>query len=153
AYVAQLLVVDRWENNPDYEPGDQGSPRFYIYGLEDRCILVEPPALVDSIFRRPGTDPKQHIGIARQTPFKLDGGQVAKLLALLREQRPKVYAVALELGTDVDEEPEEAPTPERTGGVGEPSEPPPPGVPEHVWRKILPRRGQGEFRRQLLLAY
>jgi len=30
---------------------------------------------------------------------------------------------------------------------------PPPGVPDHVWRKILPRRGQGEFRRQLLAAY
>jgi hypothetical protein len=94
AYVAQLLVVDHWGNFAEHEPGVRGSPRFRIHGIEDRCILVEPPALVDSIFRRPGTDPAQHIGLARQTPFELDGGQVAELFALLRERFPAVHAVA-----------------------------------------------------------
>src|SRR5262249_23182413 len=32
-------------------------------------------------------------------------------------------------------------------------EPPPPGVPDHVWRRMLPRRGQGKFRQLLLVAY
>jgi hypothetical protein len=94
AYVAQLLVVDTWDNYEDHEPGVQGSPRFHIHGIEDRCVLVDPPALVDSIFRQPGRDPAQHIGVARQTPFKLDGGQVTQLLQLLREDYPEVHVAA-----------------------------------------------------------
>jgi hypothetical protein len=97
AYVAQLLVVDGWGNYEDHEPGVRGSPRFEIHGIEDRCILVQPPALVDSIFRRPGSDPEQHIGVARQTPFELDGGRVAEVLALLRDRYPEVHAVAIQV--------------------------------------------------------
>lgn len=97
AYVAQLLVVDGWGNYENHEPGVRGSPRFRIRGTEDRCILVEPPALVDSIFRRPGADPEQHIGVARQTPFELDGLQVAELLAVLGERYPEVHALATQV--------------------------------------------------------
>jgi len=94
AYVAQLLVVDRIGNYVDHETGVQNSPRLQIHGMVDRCILVEPPALVDTIFRRPGADVEQHIGLGRQTPFELEGGQVTELLDGLREIYPEVYAIA-----------------------------------------------------------
>jgi hypothetical protein len=130
AYVAELLVVDGWGDFKGYKPGVKDSPRFHIRGIKDRGILVDPPALVDSIFRRPGTDPQQHIGLARQTPFQLGGRQVAKLLALLRERRPEVYAVAM-------------------GESNEPQH----RLPEKVLRAIRERRGQADFRGKLLSAY
>ncbi len=96
AYVAQLLVIDNWSNYADHEPGDRGSPRFHIHGIEDRCIRVNPPALVDSIFRRPDTNLAQHIGLARQTPFELDDGRVTELLTLMRERYSEVHAAAIQ---------------------------------------------------------
>ncbi len=96
-YVAQLLVIDDWGNYPDHDPSDPDSPRYQIDGVEDRCILVQPPALVDSIFRQPGKALDMHIGTARQNPFEMDGGQVAQLLILLREQYPAVHAVATQV--------------------------------------------------------
>jgi hypothetical protein len=96
-YVAQLLVVHDWGNYEGHDPDEPGSPQFQIVGIEDRCVLVEPPALVDSIFRQPGKDSEMHIGTARQNPFELDGGQVAEFLSLLRTERPKVYAVATQV--------------------------------------------------------
>ena len=97
AYVAQLLVVDDWGNNVANEPIGAAVPRLHIRGIPERCILVDPPALVDGIFRRAGADAEQHIGVGRQTPFELDGGQVAQLLALLREQHPAVHEVATQV--------------------------------------------------------
>ena len=85
--MAQLLVVDGWE-----ELG--GTPRFEIDGDEDRCILVEPPLLVDDIFRPVGCSSEMHVGQARQTPFQLTADQGSQLLTLLQKQRPKVHAVA-----------------------------------------------------------
>ena len=96
-YVAQLLVVDGWGNYEEHEPGVPGSPQYRIDGIEDRCILVQPPGLVDSIFRQPGKDPELHIGTARQSPFEMDGAQVAELLTLLRGQYPAVHEVATRL--------------------------------------------------------
>ncbi len=97
-YLAQLLTVKEWRDNPAYDPDcDPGSydcARFKILGLASRCMLVDPPLLVDDIFRKPRKDARQHIGIARQTPFELADGQVAKLLALLRKHQPRVYAGA-----------------------------------------------------------
>jgi hypothetical protein len=97
AYVAQLLVVDRWGNYAGHEPGVRGSPRFRIDGLAEHCILIDPPALVDSIFRQPGTDTERHIGLARQVPFQLDDGQVVALLGLLQAHNPEVHAVATQV--------------------------------------------------------
>ena len=94
AYVAELLVVDNWGRYSEHDPGAQGSPRFHIHGIEDRCILLKPPVLADDIVRRPGTDSELHIGIARQTPFELDGGQVGELLALIRNRHHAVYEAA-----------------------------------------------------------
>ena len=97
AYVAQLLVVDKWGYFAEFEPGVLGSPQFHIHGIENRCILVKPPALVDEIFRNPGADSEQHIGIAKQVPFELEGGQVAELLTLLKQRYSEVHAVATQL--------------------------------------------------------
>lgn len=84
-FLAQLLVVEGWRNE------GQG---FRITGSGDRCILVDPPAPVDSILRQPDKDPTLHIGIARQNPFELDGGEMTNLLAILRDNYPDIYAVA-----------------------------------------------------------
>ncbi len=97
AYVAQLLVVDNWGNNVDNEPMRGAIPAYHIRGIPDRCILVDPPALVDGIFRHPDTEAELHIGVARQTPFELRDGQVAELLRVLREQHPEVHAIATKL--------------------------------------------------------
>ena len=98
AYLAELLVVAEVVNNPEYRPNIEGSPRFRIVGIEDRCALVTPrPILVDDIFRRPGSNPLQHIGVARQTPFQLDEGQVAALLGRLHEKCPEVHALATQV--------------------------------------------------------
>jgi hypothetical protein len=94
AYVAQLMVVDEWRDNPDYDPDVKGSSRFVIIANEDRCILVQPPLLVDHIFRQSSAGPEHHIGLIRQTPFVLDGSQEGEMLGLLREHRPDVYKVA-----------------------------------------------------------
>lgn len=94
AYLAQLLVVDEWGDFGEYDPDFNRSPRFQIVGDENRCVLVDPPLLVDQIFRPAGSDPDLHIGQARQTPFMLDGIQEAQLLAQLRAQRHTVYTVA-----------------------------------------------------------
>lgn len=97
AYVAQLLVVDDWTHFEGYEPGVQGSPQYRINAIEDRCVLVKPPIMVDNIFRQSGKTPEMHIGTARQNPFELDGGQVAQLLTLLRDQHSAVYEVATQI--------------------------------------------------------
>jgi hypothetical protein len=94
AYVAGLVVVDHWANYDEYDPEVPGSPRFRIHGIADRCALLNPPALVDSIFRKPGGDPKQHIGIVRQTPFQLEDSQVGALLEMLSAFYPDVYITA-----------------------------------------------------------
>ena len=97
AYVSQLLVVAGWGNYEHFVPGESGSPRYRINGVVDRCILVEPPAEVDRIFRQPGTDVAQHIRVARQTPFELDGRQAAQILTLLSLRYPEVHAVATQV--------------------------------------------------------
>src|SRR5262249_604501 len=88
-YVAQLLVVNGWDDNDE-----EGGSRFFIEGDADRCVLVTPPLLVDDVFRQLSAPAEQHIGTARQTPFQLDEGQQAALLARLQKERPAVYAVA-----------------------------------------------------------
>lgn len=93
AYLAQLLVVEGWQNDPDYEPSVPGSPRFEVLGDGDRCVLVEPPLLVDRLFRKSAQDTR-HIGVIRQTPFELDWQQMIELLKLLKIERPEVYAAA-----------------------------------------------------------
>lgn len=92
--LAQLLVVDKWGDYAKHRPGVRGSPRFHIHGDVKRCVLVKRPALVDSILRKPEIDAEQHIGVARQTPFELDGGQVAEFLALLSKEYPEVHKAA-----------------------------------------------------------
>jgi hypothetical protein len=94
AYVAQLLIVDGWGPFENYKPDVQGSPKYRINAIQNRCVLVNPPVLVDSIFRQPGNSPEMHIGTARQNPFELDNGQMTQLLTLLRDQYSGVYEIA-----------------------------------------------------------
>ena len=96
AYLAQLLVVEGWGNYAEHEPGIRGSPRFHIHGIEGRCILLKPPSMIDSVFRQPDVRADMHIGIARQTPFELDDGQVTELLAVIRISHSEVYKAAIE---------------------------------------------------------
>ena len=63
----------------------------HVNGDEDRCFLVRQPLLIDSIIRQPGQPATRHIGLARQTPFQLDEGEVTRLLRLLQQQRRNVY--------------------------------------------------------------
>jgi hypothetical protein len=93
AYLAQLLVVKSWRNDREYQPGVSGSPRFEVLGDENRCILVEPPLLVDQLFRQSARDTR-HIGMLRQTPFELDWQLTEELLKLLKAERLAVHAVA-----------------------------------------------------------
>jgi hypothetical protein len=93
-YLAQLLMVEDWEQYSPEEMETHGS-RYHIQGIEERCILVRPPICVDHLLRRPGTDPFQHIGVARQTPFELESQQVDALLWLLQNNQPEVYRLAV----------------------------------------------------------
>ena len=95
AYLAQLLVVEGSGYHPEYEPGDTDCPHYQIDGIDDRCILISPPALVDDILRKANGKPLQHIGIARQTPFQLEGGEVTRILDLLKRQYHAVYLAAV----------------------------------------------------------
>ena len=95
AYVAQLLVVDDVFHNPDHDPRERDSPLYQIDGIKNRCVLSDPPALVDDILRKAGSNAEQHIGESRQTPFRLDGGEATRLLDLMKRRYHQVYLAAV----------------------------------------------------------
>ena len=94
AYLAQLMGVSGWCDNPDHDPTAPGSPRFEVTGDESRCVLVEPPLLIDHLLRK-SADDLRHIGMLRQTPAELTSERVADLLELVCTERPAVYAAAV----------------------------------------------------------
>lgn len=89
-YLAEVLLIERVENYAEYDAKEAGSPRFEIVGDPDRCVLVDPPLMIDELLRRPDKSKAQHIGLARQTPLQFDEMEVTRLLKLLRRARPDI---------------------------------------------------------------
>ncbi len=84
-YLVQLFVVESVAGNPgsnhEYPPTDFA---FFIRGSKAGCIKVDPPLLVDTIIREPGTNTDLSIGKVRQSPWKMKEEMASALRSLLK---------------------------------------------------------------------
>jgi hypothetical protein len=95
AYLTQLFVVADWVKLDPADPGPRKGAKCLIRGIDDRCVLLQPPLEVDEAFRDPGKDPRQSIANARPAPFELTASQVELLLAAVQESCPQALAAAI----------------------------------------------------------
>lgn len=90
-YLAEVFFVEGKRNHPRHDPSEQNTPKYEIIGDSQRCMLIDPPLLIDELIRQPGKRKDQHIGLARQNPFELDGMEATRLFDCVKRQRPSFY--------------------------------------------------------------
>jgi hypothetical protein len=91
-YLVEVLVVrsvaNNTESDSDYPPADYA---FAVHGDPARCLVVDPPLLIDRLIRRASSNPELPIGTVHQGPWRLKGEVVATLLDQLQQERPNLY--------------------------------------------------------------
>lgn len=91
AYLVEVFIVLGTGPNPgqdgDYPPGDF---HYAIQGDPNRCLVVNPPLLIDNLIRPGGDNDESHIGQVRQSPVKLKSDVAFQLETFLRNNRPEL---------------------------------------------------------------
>ncbi len=85
-YLVEILTVARVVD----EGSDEGR-RYLVEGKPKRCLMVDPPLLVDEIVRPPERDRSVPIGTFLQGARCLSEDKLDQLMRLIRHERPGLW--------------------------------------------------------------